>query len=1455
MVPHKGPCQVLRTNLECFFCRNRGHVVTVCNHKGAQEARANVPHKPYKRACRQQAQASGERSAAVASAASPTRLWQPLQMKVWVAGQEIEACADSGSTRVCIEEGLLRRLHPSIALTPWTQGKVATFQGEQAMAPVGEAQLEIAFTADGTIKGKTRVLVFRQLFTSLIIGIDLLTEMRAHIKLGPEGSTVTIGGHASPVQPFRKSTRQRSVRLYTSAAVQLERGLQMVRCRFHGSLPTREALLEPRVLATKDGGLQAAAAAAVYSIKGSREIEVCVLAPRNGHIRGRTWIGSLVTMPDEKLVVAGMQWPLGAQAASAEEIRAQGARTVVAMAAASAARSPDNKSAEVWTAIKEQLAAADSGLTAEQRKQLEELFWEHRAQFVTQLREAGRADIQPFEIHLEPDARPPRMPPVRMGPKEAALMGQELDELLKMGAVRPAAGATPFAAPMMLVPKAPGPDGEPQWRVVIDYRALNKITKREVYPLPDRRDVLDRLGQAKYFTTFDLASGYWQQPLREEDIPKTAFSVPGRGLFEWLVTAMGFTNAPPNFQRAMEVVLSGLSWECCLVFIDDIIIFSATWEDHLRDVDSVLRRLKGANLKVKITKCQIARTSVKFLGAIVSSTGVRPDPKKVEAIVSARRPATLGELRSWLGLCTWLRPYGGIEFANAIQPLYDTLQKGKEWQWSPECEAANERVKELLTSAPILVHPDFSKPFTVYVDASDQGYGGILFQQQQNGVGGVVAYHSGRWSAAESKYSVSEMETLALVNLSREWRPYLFGTPFTVLVRSDHSALPGILSSTRRDHGRFDRMRIELQAFSYKVEHIPGAKNPADTLTRAPVMIAPLAVVVGVDGHARPEQESATREAHPAATLAQVGFKELRTTEELVEAQRADESLRAYLHVLDKDEVPPGLTATQATQVKDVAQRMGFTKEGVLFIRPNVPQRGELRRGEGLTAQLVVPTVYRQELLQAFHERLAHLKAGRMFETIRHAYWWPSLRRDTDEWCANCADCQRTNRDATRKDCGVLHPIAPQWAGQVVAMDIAECGEGDGGYRYFIIAVDLFTRWVEGRMLVAASAEAVRDFLEQEWVCRHGRPHTLLTDNGSNMISAEMAAYTLENHIVHHRSTAYNPEENGSAEHVVKMVKAAIRASVAGHQKDWPRHFYKALQQARTAYNEAIGMSPYFACYGRSLDQGLPIPLRPLRALALSEGSVRRSQQQAEIEAELRDRQAIAKDKQKKYYDQRHTPATFKVGDLVLKKKERNQPGEVRSLEQAWEGPFEVTSVAGEGSNVITIRNVANAADERTAAANQLKHFRERADQRLEAPRAEDEYEVEDIWQELPLGTNGKQYLVKWKGYTPKHMTWEPASAIPEGNPVLEAFKKRPEQERVRPPRGKTVPKCVLARVLREELGHRARPATSQREGTENQEPQVGEGVITRSGRKVRLPKQLQEQLIGGMSCWGFWCV
>ena len=251
---------------------------------------------------------------------------------------------------------------------------------------------------------------------------------------------------------------------------------------------------------------------------------------------------------------------------------------------------------------------------------------------------------------------------------------------------------------------------------------------------------------------------------------------------------------------------------------------------------------------------------------------------------------------------------------------------------------------------------------------------------------------------------------------------------------------------------------------------------------------------------------------------------------------------------------------------------MGRTADGVFFIKANVPLGDRVRRGEGAIAQIVTPASYRKELLHTFHERLGHLKAERLADLLRRYYWWPSLHRDVTAWVAECADCQRTQ--SNRKDFGSLHPHGVDRPFQVVALDLATCGDGDGGFKCFIVIVDLFTKWVEGRPLPNGSEDEVLRAVDELWVSRFGPAEIFLSDNSQNLIGGKMKAYCAECNIKHVTVTEYHLQANGQAEHTVKMVKGVLLAAVLLHQKDWPLHFSAALSQIRMAKNSSTGMSP-----------------------------------------------------------------------------------------------------------------------------------------------------------------------------------------------------------------------------------------------------------------------------------------
>ena len=354
------------------------------------------------------------------------------------------------------------------------------------------------------------------------------------------------------------------------------------------------------------------------------------------------------------------------------------------------------------------------------------------------------------------------------------------------------------------------------------------MTQKDAHPLPRIDDTLDALSGAQWFSTLDLASGYWQVEVDPSDKEKTAFSTPF-GLYQFLVMPFGLCNAPSTFQRLMELVLHGLQWEICLVYLDDIIIFSRTIGEHLQRLKEVFDRLREAGLKLKPGKCHLLQRSVHYLGHIVSSNGVETDPGKTKIIKAWSTPTKLKELRQFLGITSYYRRFVK-DFARIAAPLYRLTEEGKAWNWTDECQEAFELLKRKLISPPILAFPDFNLTFVVDCDASNNGLGAVLSQLSDSEK--VVAYASRTLSKAERKYSATRREMLSLVWAVRHFRPYLYGQKF--IVRTDHSALQW-LRSFREPEGQVARWLEQLAEFDFDVEHRPGRKHGnADALSRHP---------------------------------------------------------------------------------------------------------------------------------------------------------------------------------------------------------------------------------------------------------------------------------------------------------------------------------------------------------------------------------------------------------------------------------------------------------------------------------------------------------------------------------------------------------------------------------------------------------------------------------------------
>ena len=423
----------------------------------------------------------------------------------------------------------------------------------------------------------------------------------------------------------------------------------------------------------------------------------------------------------------------------------------------------------------------------------------------------------------------------------------------------------------------------------------------------------------------------------------------------------GLTNAPATFQRLMECLLAGLTMEECLTYIDDIIVFSTIFEQHLERLRRVLQRLLNAGLKLKLAKCCFMQQKVKYLGYVVSAAGVQADPAKLEAVAGYPIPTDVKELRAFLGLTNYYRHYIK-DYSHMAEPLYQLTRKtARGFQWTSKCQQAFEDLKLKLVSPPILAYPQFHTPFKLQTDASDSAIGAVL-SQEQGGSEQVVAYWSRQLQKSERNYSVIEREALAAVSAIREFYPYLYGFHFKLI--TDHNPLVSLKQRTDVG-GRLTRWTMFLQQFDFEVQYRPGREHAnADTLSRRPAHMESF-----------------------IAAMWEVGT--FGDWSEIKKAQAADTKISNTIKAIKQDKPVSGRACLQ----------------GKFFIQDDVLCRKFREfRGAQATTQIVLPHSLTNQVLA--HAHSGHLGVNRTLEKVRERFYWPNYEADVQRWVRECEHCQ-----------------------------------------------------------------------------------------------------------------------------------------------------------------------------------------------------------------------------------------------------------------------------------------------------------------------------------------------------------------------------------------------------------------------------------------------------------------
>lgn len=415
----------------------------------------------------------------------------------------------------------------------------------------------------------------------------------------------------------------------------------------------------------------------------------------------------------------------------------------------------------------------------------------------------------------------------RQSPAQAEEINRQVNKLLSEDIIQES--HSPWSAPVHLVPKKMDASGEVKYRMVIDYRRLNDITIDDKYPLPNINDLLDKLGKSTYFSTIDLASGYHQIEVEKADRQKTAFTANGH--YEFKRMPFGLKTAPATFQRTMDNVLRGLQGLHCMVYLDDVIVFSTSLEEHIRKLRLIFDRLRLNNLKIQLDKTEFLRKEVLYLGHVITEHGLKPNNDKIEAVLKFPLPKTTTEIKSFLGLVGYYRRFIP-DFAKVTKPLTSCLKKRNKIIADKNYIDAFNKCKELLTHAPLLQYPDHDKPFILTTDASNVALGAVL-SQGTIGNDKPIAYASRTLSETESRYSTIERELLAIIWAIKHFRPYLYGKKFYIY--TDHRPLAW-LNSLKDPNSKLTRWRLRLQDYNFEIIYKSGKQNTnADALSRIKV--------------------------------------------------------------------------------------------------------------------------------------------------------------------------------------------------------------------------------------------------------------------------------------------------------------------------------------------------------------------------------------------------------------------------------------------------------------------------------------------------------------------------------------------------------------------------------------------------------------------------------------------
>ena len=742
----------------------------------------------------------------------------------------------------------------------------------------------------------------------------------------------------------------------------------------------------------------------------------------------------------------------------------------------------------------------------------------------------GKLTDYQVKIHVNNEVNPVAQHPRRVSFSLREKVESKLHELEQMDIIEKVKGPTPWVSPIVVVPK---PSGE--IRLCVDMRRANEAIVRERHPIPTVDEVLQDMTQSSVFSKLDLKWGYHQLELSEESRDITTFSTHA-GLYRYKRLMFGVTSAPEIYQHAIQQALYGC--EGVRNISDDIILHGKDDQQHDERLEKLLQRLQQRGLTLNGEKCKFKMPQLEFMGYLLSTRGIGPTESKVEAVVNAREPESVAEVRSFMGLVNFSAKFIP-NLATVSEPLRQLTRKGVTFKWGEKQQEAFKALKETLASAETLAYYDKDAKTRVIADASPVGLGAVLVQEQ-NGNWRPVYYASRSLTAVERRYSQTEREALALVWACERFHVYLYGKHFEL--ETDHKPLEVIYSSKSQPSARIERWVLRLQPYEFTVMYRPGPQNIADALSRLTQEISNESKNVAEE-YIRYVAENAAPRAIPI--------------QEIEEASAEDEEIAMLRKCVQTNDWTVGEPAFKAV-------RNELTVLGKLVLRET---------------RLVIPMKLRKQVLDLAHE--GHQGIVKTKQRLRTKVWWPGIDRQAEQRCRTCHGCQLVGKPLPPEPLKRTEMPTQPW--QDLAVDLL--GPLPTG-EYLLVVVDYFSRFFEVSVTKSVTSGKMISCLEVMFAT-HGLPLSIKTDNGPQFVSEEFEVYLKDNNIEHRTSTPLWPQANGEVERQNRSLLKAMRVAHS-EGRDWRKELQKFLLGYRSTPHTTTGVSPAKLLFGREIRSKLP---------------------------------------------------------------------------------------------------------------------------------------------------------------------------------------------------------------------------------------------------------------------------